>query len=286
MRRAERIALAGRLAAPCRLPPPGRTGGGRQGFLGGAAAGQSAEFHDFREYRPGDDLRRVDWRGYARTGQMRLILFREEASPEVELLLDVSASMAAYPGKEQAAIFIAAFLCAAALAAEGRPVLCRDGRRFGAGEFAEALLATRFAGGDPAPAPAGSPAAKPLRFYLGDCLFADDVGRRFDRQAAGSLLFHPIMLLAQSEINPPWRGVRRLVDVEAPADAGLDLPLSEAVIARYRSRLGRHEEALARAAGRNGGRLLRLDVPDGELTPADCGELVRRLVAEKTVAGR
>ncbi|HQB43450.1 MAG TPA: DUF58 domain-containing protein, partial [Polyangiaceae bacterium] len=38
--------------------------------------GGSAEFQDHRPYAPGDDLRRIDWAAYARTGEPVLKLFR------------------------------------------------------------------------------------------------------------------------------------------------------------------------------------------------------------------
>src|SRR5437762_8601370 len=55
--------------------------------------GSSAEFADFREYAPGDDLRRVDWNAYARLERLFLKLFQEEEDLTVHLLLDASRSM-------------------------------------------------------------------------------------------------------------------------------------------------------------------------------------------------
>ena len=55
--------------------------------------GQSVEFHDFRPYQSGDELRYVDWRVYARTGRLYTRLHRAERSIHVHVLLDTSASM-------------------------------------------------------------------------------------------------------------------------------------------------------------------------------------------------
>ncbi len=55
--------------------------------------GQSVEFHDFRPYQYGDELRYVDWRVYARTGRLYTRLYQAERAIRLHLLLDTSASM-------------------------------------------------------------------------------------------------------------------------------------------------------------------------------------------------
>jgi uncharacterized protein (DUF58 family) len=62
--------------------------------------GASVEFADYRDYQPGDDLRRVDWRLYGRTDRVQIRDAHEETPLRVLLLLDVSASMsyASRPG--------------------------------------------------------------------------------------------------------------------------------------------------------------------------------------------
>ncbi|MFO0914519.1 MAG: DUF58 domain-containing protein [Pirellulales bacterium] len=56
--------------------------------------GGAGEFVDYREYSPGDDLRRVDWRVMARTGRTYLKLFQDETDLRCTMVLDVSGSMA------------------------------------------------------------------------------------------------------------------------------------------------------------------------------------------------
>lgn len=56
--------------------------------------GVSVEFQEHRAYAPGDDLRRIDWAAYARTGEPVLKLFRAEEDVVVRILCDASASMA------------------------------------------------------------------------------------------------------------------------------------------------------------------------------------------------
>lgn len=55
--------------------------------------GFSAEFAELRGYRPGDDLRHIDWRMYARSDRFYVKQFEEETNLRAYLLLDVSTSM-------------------------------------------------------------------------------------------------------------------------------------------------------------------------------------------------
>lgn len=61
--------------------------------------GTSIEFADYRDYIPGDDLRRVDWNVYARLDRPLTKLFEDEEDLAVHLILDASASMD-YPARE------------------------------------------------------------------------------------------------------------------------------------------------------------------------------------------
>jgi len=73
----------------------GRAQGGAGGSRRSRQTGSSAEFSDYREYIPGDDIRRLDWNAYARFDKLFLKLFMEEQESLVTVLLDASASMAA-----------------------------------------------------------------------------------------------------------------------------------------------------------------------------------------------
>jgi len=56
--------------------------------------GAGMEFSQFRSYQPGDDLRRVDWKLYARSDRYFVREAETETSVTVRVLLDASASMA------------------------------------------------------------------------------------------------------------------------------------------------------------------------------------------------
>ena len=66
---------------------------GYSGARRSMAKGSSLEFSDYREYAAGDDLRRVDWNGFARFGKLYLKLFLEEKQASVHVFLDCSRSM-------------------------------------------------------------------------------------------------------------------------------------------------------------------------------------------------
>ena len=55
--------------------------------------GASVEFADYREYAPGDDLKRLDWRAYARSNRYYIKRYEEETNFRATLLVDASASM-------------------------------------------------------------------------------------------------------------------------------------------------------------------------------------------------
>lgn len=55
--------------------------------------GVSVEFADYREYTPGDDLKRIDWRAYARSNKFQIKRYEEESNLRATIVLDASASM-------------------------------------------------------------------------------------------------------------------------------------------------------------------------------------------------
>ena len=54
----------------------------------------SSEFADYRPYTPGDEIRAIDWRAFARTDRYYIKLFRKETDMNCYLLVDKSRSMA------------------------------------------------------------------------------------------------------------------------------------------------------------------------------------------------
>ena len=55
--------------------------------------GFNVEFAEYREYTPGDDLRRLDWRVFGRTDRHYIKQYEEESNLRVTFVMDASASM-------------------------------------------------------------------------------------------------------------------------------------------------------------------------------------------------
>ncbi|TNF34735.1 MAG: DUF58 domain-containing protein, partial [Deltaproteobacteria bacterium] len=139
--------LAGRLRLALDPRRRLRQGGARLG----ARPGASLEFHDHRAYQPGDDLRHLDWGVYARTDQLVLRRHRAEVSPRLELLLDVSASMALTVEKRRTALALGALFLTLARAEEARAALYALGDGVsalptGRDQWRSALSAVPFSG--------------------------------------------------------------------------------------------------------------------------------------------
>ena len=67
------------------------------GFISGLhrspQLGMSMDFAEHRAYMPGDDVRRIDWRVYARTDRLYVKQFEADTNANLHLLLDISRSM-------------------------------------------------------------------------------------------------------------------------------------------------------------------------------------------------
>ncbi len=81
----------------------------RQGLHRSPFHGYSAEFSQYRHYRPGDDLKYVDWKAFARTDRLYTRQFRETTNLSALFVVDVSRSMA-FEGKFRLAQAVTAVL--------------------------------------------------------------------------------------------------------------------------------------------------------------------------------
>lgn len=96
--------------------------------------GYSAEFSQYRHYRPGDDLKYVDWKLFARTDRFYTKQYRETTNMLAQIALDGSASMA-FRGR----IGIAKFEYARVLAAALAHLVARQGDAIGVVVYGEGL---------------------------------------------------------------------------------------------------------------------------------------------------
>lgn len=85
------------------------------GFISGlhktVYLGVSTDFAEHRQYAPGDDVRWVDWRVFARTDRLYVKTFEAETNADVVIALDVSASMG-YASGEVSKLDYARFMAA------------------------------------------------------------------------------------------------------------------------------------------------------------------------------
>lgn len=99
-------------------PSASRARAGDPGAHRSSRLGRSPEFTEYRAYRPGDDLRRLDWKLYGRTDRLFLRIADDHAALRTAVIVDASASMRfplQGPGKWEHACAIALGLAAIAI---------------------------------------------------------------------------------------------------------------------------------------------------------------------------
>lgn len=108
-----------------------------RGFVGGAHRspflGSGEDFSRHRSYQQGDDVRRLDWRLYARTDRLYVRLFQEDSNLQAFLVVDASASMGFTGDADVSKLRYGQFV-AAALA----HIMLRAGDAVGLASFASA----------------------------------------------------------------------------------------------------------------------------------------------------
>jgi len=268
----------------------------RSGSAGERAAprrGGSAEFQEHRPYEPGDDLRRIDWLAFARTGQPVTKLFRAEEDAIVRLVLDASASLDfGTPTKLETAQRVAAAAGYLALASGQRAelavsrvepwsnvTLARNARPRRGRAAMSALLRelTRVtAGGSTNLAGAlralvESSVRPGLVILISDFLDSGPVlGALGQVRAAGHDLAL-VQVLDPSEIDPDLEGDLSLVDAESGAT--VEVTADGAAIEAYLLRIAGLIEELRGFARRHGASYVRTT------TGEDLTLVMRRFVA-------
>lgn len=243
---------------------------GRTGSRRGLGVGSSLEFLDFRDYVPGDDLRHVDWRAYARTNELRIRLHQEEVAPYVDVLVDPSASMVSTAAKERAVRALV-------------QVLPRWARREGA---AARVLVLGGSAVDPAgigftdaaTAPAlPTTALRPssVRVLVTDGLWQGDPVPLLQRAMAGASQFACVQVLDPWELSPTADGATTLVDVETGDRREVQLDARSLTI--YRERLQRLCDGLRGCVLGQGGVFVQVEAA---ALPAMCA---RELIAAGVV---
>ena len=241
--RETRRGIAGRMlgvAGQMRLPFRGRVWRGLSGSWQGAGAGSSIDFQDHRAYLPGDDPRHIDWAAYARSGHYTMKLYREEVSPAVDLVLDVSASMFVTPAKATRVLELFYFSLESARQS-GASLHCHLVR----GEEAAGWPAEAALGGDDWEALAWRKTGTrlpwrqgSLRVLISDLLFPGAPEPWLGSLAAArgtGIIFSPF---AACEADPAWSGNIEFRDCES-GRTRVQM-VSPSLLARYRTAWRRH----------------------------------------------
>lgn len=227
-------------AGRMRLPFRGRIWRGPGGSWQGSGSGSSIDFQDHRAYLPGDDPRHIDWAAYARSGHYTMKLYREEVSPAVELVLDVSASMFAAPGKAARVLELFYFSLESARQS-GASVRCHLLR----GEESARWPVEAALGGDGWDAlpwrktgPVLPWRQGSLRVLISDLLFPGAPGPWLAGLAASrgtGIVFSPF---ADAEADPDWAGNIEFADCES-GRTRVQM-VSPGLLERYRTAWRRH----------------------------------------------
>jgi uncharacterized protein (DUF58 family) len=246
-----------RIVSRYRLGMPKLPSLGRSGELLGRGVGSSLEFQEHREYRPGDDLRHLDWAAYGRSDALMLRLFREEISPKTQILLDASRSMAtggAAKGIAARQLSVVFALLSAGLG--GSPQVypldgSRPPRAFGVPELerlSNLPFDTTVSIADLASDGGIPPGKRAVRIIISDFLFPHDP-ERFVRRLAGDVTaLWMIQTLGAFDADPTLLGGRKLVDAESADEH--NFVLDRRTVAAYKERLSSLQQGLSRECRR------------------------------------
>jgi uncharacterized protein (DUF58 family) len=216
--------------------------------------GGSAEFLEHRPYTPGDDLRRIDWLAFARTGEPVLKLFRAEEDVVVRIVMDASASLdpgnAGGPSKLLAAKRLAASIAYLALAGSERAevAVARDRlERTCAPQRGRAALPAILRELDAAEPSGGTDlaaaiddtvlrAARPGRLVVvSDFLDPGAFDAAITRAASAGHDVALLHVIAPEELEPPYEGDLALEDVET--GEVLEVTIDAAAVQAYAEKL-------------------------------------------------
>lgn len=227
------------------------------------AKGSSIEFSDFREYSPGDDLRKIDWNAYGRFDRFFIKLFMEEREAFINVFIDTSKSMA-FDKKSDLSIELAAALSYLSLINMDR--LCinlieedslKESEVFGGrGQFNKAmsfLEKTQFQGLTNLSIALKKKKfiARGLTIIISDFFTSGDIEEIiripiFNKQEI--VLIH---ILSPEEYRPTQRGNVKLKDAETGEE--MNLELSPPILDKYEKTLRSFIEEIKAKCKKHGG---------------------------------
>lgn len=249
--------------------------------------GGSAEFYEHRAYAAGDDLRRIDWAAYARSGEPFIKVFRAEEDVVARLVCDASASLEfGDPPKVDVAKRLVAAIGYMTLADAERAqlVVAGDGTirehrpsrgRGGLPKLLRALDGVSCGGGADLSRAVNQVVRRAARPGL-LAIFSDFFDRgpllsALDRAAQGGHDVALIQVVSPDEVEPDFEGDLHLEDAET--GELVEVTMDAAAIEAYVLRFAGLCEELRAWARRRGGTYVRVRTDDG------LDRAVRRIVA-------
>nr|WP_314071651.1 DUF58 domain-containing protein [uncultured Roseococcus sp.] len=180
--------------------------------------GRGLAFEEIRSYRPGDDIRHIDWRASARTGDTQTRVFTEERDRPTLLVVDLTAAM----------FFGSVHATKSAIAAEVAALCCWRGLRAG-----DRLGALVF--GDD-----GVTEFRAHRSRAAVMRILGEVSRRAEALAAA-----PPRPAGPSALNAALRRAEELVTHDAMVVVIADIQAADEAAARSLGRIARHNDVIA-----------------------------------------
>ena len=218
----------------------------------GTRTGNALEFAEYRDYHPGDDIRRLDWRVFARSERYMVKMFSEEIDPRCDIIIDQSASMDIHQEKAAAAIGLAALLSVAAQNAGFSLTVWHAADVWEKEPTPYTPLEWRNTEFDAALSPGSTIAAVPasfqkrgLRIVVSDFLWPEEPARFLRPLTDGALRTYAIQFLHEDDLSPSQDFFTTLLDAESAEER--NLLLDDATVAAYKQRLATHLSLWERA---------------------------------------
>ncbi len=237
-----------------------------QGVHGRRRVGRGEAFWQFRQYYPGDEIRRLDWRQSAKSDRLFLRQMEWSAAQTAFLWCDLSASMRFssrrdLPTKLETAQVLTLALAGAMSRAGERVALLGSGERPSAGRFVLESIAHRLAhlsgqAEQTSEQKFSLPPRAPLPAHAHVILVSDflapleELKAVINRFAGTDCRGHLIQVLDPAELDLPYAGRVRFEGVEGEGD--LLMSRAENIRADYQTELANHWDGLkllAQSAG-------------------------------------
>jgi uncharacterized protein (DUF58 family) len=284
-------AASRRLLDRLRLMVKAQATAARQGGHRSPVLASGLEFADHRHYVPGDDVRRVDWKAFARHRQLSIRQFEEERDARVYVLCDLSSSMSRGepPKLDLARRLAAAFSYVSAKQFDavqvvpfsedaGKPSLALR-HRDQYPEIERFLLALEEGGKTSFPTAVRTLATRHvgrgLVVVVTDLMTPAGWSDSFRLLGALGHQLTVVRVTCTEDDKPDFRGEIELADAES--GERIRLRMNKELLAAYRQVVREHVDSCRDAVIRVGGRFVEADVatPDEKILRAAIGETAR-----------